>query len=65
MNPEKLKQLQDQVRIGGKVCYDYVRLFKVPRYTVMFTSDQAKTWYIVRPWCGAGLIVLRLQSTKY
>ena len=43
MNPEKLKQLQDQVRIGGKVCYDYVRLFKVPHYTVMFTSDQAKT----------------------
>ena len=29
-----------------------------------FTSDQAETWYIVRPWCGAAHIVSGLQSTK-
>ena len=28
------------------------------------TSDQAETWFVVRPWCGAAHIVSGLQSTK-
>ena len=31
---------------------------------LQFTSSQAETWCIDRPWCGAAHIVSRLQSTK-
>ena len=42
-----------------------VNFFVSGKLLLQFTSDQAETWYIVRPWCGAAHIVLGLQSTKY
>ena len=41
-----------------------VNFFVSGKLLQQFTSDQAETWYIVRPWCGAAHIVSELQSTK-
>ena len=40
-------------------------LFISGKLLLQFTSRQAKNWFIVRPWCGAARIILRLQYTKY
>ena len=42
----------------------YVNFFVSGELLLQFTSDQAETWYIIRPWCGAAHIVSGLQSTK-
>ena len=61
--------------ITGVYSFLYARLKKGTYYVtgygvvssqllLQFTSDQAETWYIVRPWCGAVHIVSGLQATK-
>ena len=40
-------------------------LFVSGQLLLQFTSDQAETWFIVRPWYRAAHIYSRLQSTKY
>ena len=41
------------------------KLFVSGQLLLQFTSDQAETWFIVRPWYWAAHIYSRLQSTKY
>ena len=41
------------------------KLFISGQLLLQFTSDQAETWLIVRPWYWAAHIYSRLQSTKY
>ena len=41
------------------------KLFVSGQLLLQFTSDQAETWFIVRPWYRAAHIYSRLQSIKY
>ena len=41
------------------------KLFVSGQLLLQFTSDQAETWFIVRPWYRAAHIYSRLLSTKY
>ena len=41
------------------------KVFVSGQLLLQFTSDQAETWFIVRPWYRAAHMYSRLQSTKY